>query len=85
VIAGRNELAVARRSPMVYDFDMFDGILMALIGTFVTLVGYRVIQLPMRPGVDGAAWLERHGTLFKVGGPFIIVVGLGTLVADLVR
>jgi hypothetical protein len=70
---------------MVYDFGMFDGILMALIGTFITLVGYRVIKLPMRPGVDGAAWLERHGTLFRVGGPFIIAVGVGLCVAELVR
>jgi hypothetical protein len=70
---------------MVYDFDMFDGVLMALIGTFVMLVGHRVIELPMRPGVDGAAWLQRHGTLFRVGGPFIIAVGVGLFVAELVR
>jgi len=70
---------------MVYDFDMFDGILMAVIGTFVTLVGYRVIELPMRPRADGAAWLKRHGTLFKVGGPFIMAIGVGLCVAELVR
>jgi hypothetical protein len=68
-----------------YHFDMFDGVLMALIGAFVSLVGYRVIALPMRPGMDGAAWLERHGTLFRVGGPLIVAIGAGLFVADLVR
>ncbi|MDB5306416.1 MAG: hypothetical protein JWO38_618 [Gemmataceae bacterium] len=65
--------------------EMIDAVIrfggMALIGLIFTLVGYRKVGSP--PGINPAldAWHRQWGKFFRTGGPLLLVVGAGFLVA----
>jgi hypothetical protein len=60
---------------------MFDGVIMAGIGVFITLLGYRKIDIVRsRTGFDAEAWHAKHGRHMRIMGPFVTVVGIGLAV-----
>jgi hypothetical protein len=57
---------------------MFDGVIMAGVGVFITLLGFRKIDIVRsRAGFDAEAWHAKHGRHMRLMGPFVIVVGIG--------
>ena len=57
---------------------MFDGMIMVGIGVFITLIGYRKIDIVRsRAGFSAEAWYAKHGHHMRLIGPFLIVVGIG--------
>ena len=54
---------------------------MAGIGVFITLIGYRKIDIVRgRTGFDAEAWYAKHGRRMRIMGPFVIAVGIGLAV-----
>jgi len=64
---------------------MIDGVIMACIGLFVALIGYRKIQIPASPQFDSARWFARYGRMFRITGPLLVLCGVAIALADLIR
>jgi hypothetical protein len=57
---------------------IISGILLILGGTFMTLIGFRLINV--FKGLNDAEkvenWYKKYGLLMKIGGIFALIIGL---------
>jgi hypothetical protein len=63
---------------------MIDGIFLVGVGGWVLLIGLGKVRVSKSP-TAGAAWLEKWGLVFKIGGPVLIVIGIVQIAAGLAR
>ncbi len=50
--------------------------LMVIVAVYITLLGYRVVGHKPGTNLTADAWFKRHGWLFRLGGPVLIVGNL---------
>jgi len=63
---------------------MIDGIFLVGVGGWVLLVGLGKVRVSKNPAA-GAAWLEKWGLVFRIGGPVMVLIGIAQIVAGLAR
>ena len=69
---------------MVDTAGMFEHGFLIAIGIWITLVGYRVIRGPSKPGVDYEGWIDKYGATLRWCGPMVVVINVVLMVADAV-
>jgi hypothetical protein len=63
---------------------MIDGIIFVTLGVWVLLIGLGKARVSKNPEA-GAAWLEKWGLAFRIGGPIMVLVGIAKAVGNLAR
>ena len=63
---------------------MIDGVIMALLGTYFTLIAFGVFPMS-KDGVKNQIFLEKYGALLKFFAPLLIVCGVLLAVAGTLR
>ncbi len=61
---------------------IFEDIVDIAVGVWMTLVGYRLVPVPGKPGSDSEAWHAKWGKRFRWLGPTMILIGLLLVFAD---
>jgi hypothetical protein len=63
---------------------MIDGLILVILGAWCLLVGLGKVRVSKSPQA-GAAWLQKWGLAFRIGGPVLVLAGLAKIVVGLVR
>ena len=63
---------------------MIDGIVFVVMGVWFLLIGLGKALVSKNPKA-AAAWLEKWGIVFRIGGPIMALAGLVRIVADIAR
>ena len=58
-----------------------DEIIMFCAGAWMSAIGFGLLPAPGRNPASGASWLERYGTLFKWGGPLLLIISIVLAIA----